>query len=336
MYRDYTYIVTGCTGYVGNVLTKKLLSDGLRVIGFARNPKKAERVFPDLRPQFVFGDVSDKRDVDRLFGSADGSYVVIHTIAKVTIGEGSLKELYDVTVEGTRNVTEACLRRGVKKLLHISSTEAMPHDLTLKEDLSNYVPDPSRVRKGYARAKSSADRIVLDAAKRGLDASILLLAGVLGPGDYSNSHMTQMFVDYIEGRLPASVKGGYNDFDVRDVADVLPAIVENSRAGECYLFAHKPDRINDILGIIARKTGAKKLPTLPLAVAYLGLPFLSLAAKISGKRPLYTAAALASLKANADFPIGKAEREFGYSPRPLEETVCDHVDFLVENGMVRL
>ena len=78
------------------------------------------------------------------------------------------------------------------------------------------------------------------------------------------------------------------------------------------------------------------LPTLPLWVAYVGLPFLSLAAKVRKKRPLYTGAALASIKEKADFPIGKAVREFGYSPRPLEETVRDHVKFLAENGMVKL
>ncbi len=337
MEKEYIYVVTGCTGYVGNVLTKKLLRDGLRVIGFARNPEKAARVFPDRKPQFVYGDITSEQDVGKLFEGADDRYIVLHTVAKVTIGEGSGKELKAVTVQGTRNVVNACLAHGVHKLLHVSSTEAVPHGLVLREDLTNYVPDPARVRKGYARAKSEADKIVLDAVReRGLNASLLLLAGVLGPGDYSNSHMTQMFIDYIEGRLPASVKGGYNDFDIRDVADVLPAIVEKSRAGESYLFARQPDTINEILSFIAEKTGRKKLPTLPLWLAYLGLPFLSLASKLSGKRPLYTSAALASLKADADFPIGKAVKEFGYSPRSLKETVNDHIDFLAENGFARL
>ena len=336
MFRDYHYIVTGCTGYVGNVLTKKLLEDGCSVTGLVRSQAKADRVFPEKKPAFVFGDVRKAEDVRRLFENADENTVVIHTVAKVSIGEASEEELYAVTVDGTKNVVDACLSHGVKKLLHISSTEALPRGLILKEDLSNYVPDPARARKGYARVKSEADKIVLDAAKeQGLDASVLLLAGVLGPGDYSNSHMTQMFVEYIEGRLPASVKGGYNDFDIRDVANVLPAIVERSKKGESYIFAHEPDAINDVLSVIAEKTGAKKLVTLPLWIAYLGVPFLSLAAKITGKRPLYTAAALASLREKADFPIEKAVREFGYSPRPLKETVSDHVDFLLENGMAK-
>lgn len=330
-----TYIVTGCTGYVGNVLTKKLMAEGCRVVGFARSPEKVKRVFGDNAPEIVYGDISNAADVEKLF-ECEGPFAVIHTAAKVSIGEDSEKELHAVTVEGTRNVVESCCRHSAKKLLHISSTEAFPKGYFPDEELSTYVPDPARARTDYSRAKSMADEIVLDAVRdRGLDASIIMLAGVLGPGDYSNSHMTQMFIEFIEGKLPASVDAGYNDFDVRDFADVLPAIFEKSVAGESYIFANKPDKINDCLKVISGMTGRKMIPTLPLWMAYVGLPFLFIGSKISGKRPLYTSAALSSLKEKCDFPIGKTMREFGYSPRPLEETVRDHIQFLIDNGMVK-
>lgn len=330
MYGENTYIVTGCTGYVGNVLTKKLLADGCRVVGFARSEKKAERVFGKNKPQMVYGDIASKEDVERLFLTAGEKAVVMHTVAKVSIGEASEKELQSVTVDGTKVVVEACIRHKAKKLLHISSTAA------LTSRTGEYIPDVERTNKGYAKAKSRADEIVLAAAKDGLDASILMFASVLGPGDYGKSHMTQMFIDYIEGRLPASIKGGYNDFDIRDVADVLPAIVEKARKGECYIFARQSDEINDLLGIIGERFGKKKLITLPMWVAYVGVPFLSLAAKIAGKRPLYTATALASIKGDSNFSIEKAQTEFGYSPRDLKETVNDHVDFLIAEGMVKV
>ncbi len=329
------YIVTGCTGYVGNVLTKKLMACGETVVGLARSPKKVSRVFGDNPPSIVYGDIRSDADIARLF-EGEGPFTVIHTVAYVTIGEGDKQDLLDVTVGGTERVIEACLAHGAR-LLHISSTEAIPKGLTLCEDLSNYDPDPRRARRGYCRAKSLADRRVLDAVRdRGLSASLLMIAGVLGPGDHSLSHMTQVMVDFIEGRLPASVNGGYNDFDIRDMADVLPEILARAKDGETYLFANRPDKINEVLEAVAEHTGRKCPPTLPLFLAYLGLPFLFGFAKLTGRRPLYTAAALASLRADAAFPIGKAVREFGYAPRPLGETVRDHVDFLIENGMVTL
>ncbi len=332
-YRDYTYIVTGCTGYVGNVLTKKLLDDGCRVIGFAKDKEKFDLVFGSEGPEVVFGDIRNPEDVEKLFYD-DSKKVIIHTVAYVSIGEGDKQELLDVTVGGTKIMLDAAKRHGAHKFLHVSSTEALPHKSKLDRGNYHYTPDPGKARAGYNRAKSMADVAVLDAVKEGLNASLIMPAGVLGPGDYSKTHMSQVMVDFINGNLPASIDGGYNDFDIRDMADVLAAIVEKSEAGECYIFANRPDKINEVLGYVAEYVGKKPLMTLPMWVAYVGLPFLYLGSIFTGKRPLYTADSLASLRANVDFPLEKVRDAFGYEPRPLKETVIDHLKFLDEIGEV--
>ena len=333
---DYTYIVTGCTGYVGNVLTKELLRLGCRVVGLARSEEKFKRVFGDNGPSVVYGDIRNKEDLEKLF-VGDEPKVVIHTVAYVTIGEGDKKELFDVTVGGTKNMLEVAKDHNTVKFLHISSSEAVYEGLKLEPDLSNYIPNPKKARAGYNRAKSMADVAVLEAIEKyGLDASLILLAGVLGPGDYSNTHMSQLMIDFINGKIPASINGGYNDFDIRDVAAVLPAIIEKAKKGESYIFANKPDKINEVLGYVSELTGTKMPKTLPLWTAYVGLPFLFLSSKLMGKRPLYTRASLASLKADTNFPLDKVKKEFGYEPRPLRETVIDHVKFLAEIGLVKI
>lgn len=331
-----TYIVTGCTGYVGNVFTKKLMEEGCRVIGLARSEEKVNRVFGKNKPEIIYGDICNPKDLEKLF-VGEGPFVVIHTVAYISIGEADEKELFEVTVNGTKNMVREALKHNVEKFLHISSTEAIPEGVKLNSDLSNYVPEPRKVRAGYSRAKSAADVVVLDAVKKyDLDASLILLAGVLGPGDYSNTHMSQMMIDFINGNLPASIDGGYNDFDIRDVAAVLPKVIAKAKKGESYLFANAPDKINTVISYVAEMTGQKMLKTLPIWTAYVGLPFLYLGSKLTGSRPLYTLSSLASLRADADFPIEKAVQTFGYRPRPLKETVQDHVRFLAENGMVSL
>lgn len=335
MKKETIYVVTGCTGYVGNVLTKKLMSENLRVIGLARSQEKVKRIFGDNPPEIVYGDVRNPSDVSKLFSEKDAEYVVIHTVAFVTIGEGSKSDLFDITVGGTRCVVDEAIKHCIIKFLQISSTEAYPKGVKPNEEVTNYRPSENK-KSGYSSAKSQADEIVLNAVKeKGLNASCLLFSSVLGPGDYSNSHMSQVMCDFVAGKLPASVNAGYNDFDIRDVADVLPEIITNSRKGECYIFANKPDKINDILAVIAEKYGKKVPPTLPLWVAYVGLPFLAVWSKISGKRPLYTRTALSSLSDDANFPITKAQREFGFNPRPLRETVLAHVEFLESIGAIK-
>lgn len=334
MRKDLTYIVTGCTGYVGNVITKKLLDEGCNVIGLARNKEKVNRVFKEKTPTIIYADIRNKEDLEKLF-IGNGPFVIFHTVAYVSIGEGNMKELYDVTVGGTKNMIEVSLNHDIHKFFHISSTEAIPHNLKLNSDLSNYIPNPSLTRKGYNRAKSTADVVVLDAVKnKKLPASLILLAGVLGPGDYSNTHMTQVMIDFINKKLPASINGGYNDFDIRDVADVLPNVIESAKVGESYLFANKPDKINEVLKYVGDMTNRKIPPTLPMWIAYVGLPFLWIGAKLTRKRPLYTLSSLASLKADTDFPLDKVINEFGYKPRPLKETVEDHIKFLQYEGII--
>lgn len=65
------------------------------------------------------------------------------------------------------------------------------------------------------------------------------LSGIIGPGDYGNTHMTELMLAVTKGRLPAVVKGGYDFVDVRDVAGGIISAVEKGRKGECYILSNR-------------------------------------------------------------------------------------------------
>lgn len=330
--KNYTYIVTGASGYVGNCIAKKLMEQGLDVIGLVRNKEKVEKVFKGNYPTLVYGDIRDKECVEKLF-IGDKPFIIFHTAALISIGEEKEKELYDVNVNGTINMLESAKNHNTHKFFHISSSEAIPENIKLNKDISNYIPNPKKVRKGYNRTKSQADVEVLRYFKEyGLDVNILIISGVLGPGDYSLSHMSQLMIDYAKGNLPASIKGGYNDFDIRDFIYVLDNIISNSKKGETYLFANREDEINEVLSYVGEYKNLKPLMTLPIWLAYVGLPFLHLGQLLTGKRPLYTASSLASIQADVDYDISKVKEQFSYHPRSLKETVIDHFKFLEDEG----
>jgi len=75
----------------------------------------------------------------------------------------------------------------------------------------------------------------------------------------------------------------------------------------------------------------KALPELPRFLGQAAVPFVELASRISGHRPLYTAYSLRVLGSNAAYSHEKAARELGYAPRPLTETIQDMVAWLQEN-----
>ena len=84
-------------------------------------------------------------------------------------------------------------------------------------------------------------------AAQGLDAVIVHPSGILGPGDFGQGHLTQMIADYLNGRLVACVKGGYDFVDVRDVADGVIAAAEKGRAGECYILSNRHYEVRELL-----------------------------------------------------------------------------------------
>jgi dihydroflavonol-4-reductase len=65
-------------------------------------------------------------------------------------------------------------------------------------------------------------------------------------------------------------------------------------------------------------------------LAYFSLPFLSAYFTVCGKRPLYTAYSLYTLKSNSNFSHEKASKELGFTPRGLRDSLADTVKFINE------
>lgn len=334
---EETYLITGITGYVGNVLAKRLLSKHKKVIGFARDEKKVKRIFSsELLPQMeiYYGDTRDLTSLEKCFENRENLYV-IHTAAIVSIQSKKIDEtMYDVNVNGTKNVVSLCLKYHVKKLIHVSSVHAIPlkKKNEVMEEVSSF--DPSNVIGGYAKTKAMSSQLVLDEVKEGLDAIIVHPSGIIGPEDYSNTHLTQVLIDFFKGKLPASVKGGYNFVDVRDVCDGILAALNKGRKGECYLLTGDYHNVTEILDIAANYKNKKKIKTLPMFLAYFALPFLWIFFKIRRKRPLYTKYSLDTLKSNGNFSHQKATDELNYHPRSLKESIEDEIDFLEKEHFI--
>ena len=148
------------------------------------------------------------------------------------------ERVHRINVGGTRNIIDLCLEHDVRKLVYVSTVHAIPekpHGQVISE-VDNL--DPALVEGSYAKTKAEATQMVLDSARqRGLHASCVHPSGLCGPGDMQGGYLTQMFVDYDQGHIPAGVKGGYSFADVRDVAAGIVACLEKGRDGTSYILA---------------------------------------------------------------------------------------------------
>ena len=174
-----------------------------------------------------------------------------------------------------------------------------------------------------------ATRIVLDAARASLDASIVLPSGIIGPGDTAGGSITELLLSFLAGKLPIAVKGGYDFVDVRDVAAGIVSCAEKGVRGKCYILSGHYATIRDILETVAGSTGIKKAVSyIPIALAKIVAPFYELDSIRRKKKLFFTPYAVHVLQSNAKFSKKASENDLGYTPRSLKETLLDTVKWL--------
>ena len=318
------YIVTGAGGHLGGTIVRMLLNRSKEVRGLIlpeENGVDAERL------TYIRGDVRNIESLRPLFEGCEGKRViVIHTAGIIDISDQVTKNMFEVNVLGTRNVADLCMVYHVSRLIYVSSVHAIPEKKHLQVHKEVSFFSPTLVTGGYAKTKAAATQLVLKRAARGLDVVVVHPSGILGPNDPSGNHLVQLVKDYVNGKLPACVKGGYDFVDVRDVALGCLAAAEKGRRGECSILSNRHYEIRDVLKMIRSIHGGRRLPTLPVWLAKAVLPMLKCYSRMKKRRPLYTHYSLYTLTSNDRFSHDKATRELDYRPRDLYETLADTID----------
>lgn len=278
--------------------------------------------------QVVRGDVCKPETLAGLFEGLEGKeVVVIHAAAVVDIASSVAPRTWEVNVQGTKNMVQLCLAKGVHRFVHVSSVHAIPElekGRTIRE-VSHFSADA--VEGGYAKTKAEATQFVLDAVQnQGLPGIVLHPAGIIGPLDPGSNNLVAAIKSYLLGRLPACPKGGYNLVDVRDVAGACVAAVDDGRIGETYILAAQHYEMKQVFGLL-RKMGLGKrrhpCPTVPL---WFVKPFASLLEKWAVRRkkaPLITSYSLQALASNDEFSHDKAACELKFCPRDIRNTLRD-------------
>lgn len=317
------FIITGANGHLGGTIVRMLNGRPVQVRGLVFGDKKKQDTGSI---HYYSGDVREPETLRPLFeGCEDMETIVIHTAGIIDISNHVSPELYDVNVNGTKNILALCREYPVKRLVYVSSVHAIPEQKrgNVTGEIRDFSPDA--IVGGYAKTKAEATREVRRAAQEGLDAVVVHPSGILGPYDRSGNHLVQMVAEYLHGTLPACVKGGYDFVDVRDVAEGCLLAAEKGRKGECYILSDRYCEIREVLEIAGAVSGKKKLPVLPLWMAKMAAPFIQLHARRKKRRPLYTAYSLHVLGTGERFSHKKATEELGYHPRDLKVTIRDMV-----------
>ncbi|HET7073086.1 MAG TPA: DUF2867 domain-containing protein [Mycobacterium sp.] len=189
-------LVTGATGYIGARLVPRLLDEGHRVRGLARDPSKLAEVPWREHADVVRGDVADVDSLITAFDGIDVIYYLVHSM-------GTSKDFAAAEARAVRNVVTAARRTGVRRVVYLSGL----HPETGK--LSDHLE--SRKAVGAALIDSGVEAVVLQAGV------------VIGTGSASFE-----LIRHLTDRLPVMttpkwVRNRIQPIAVRDVLHYLVA-----------------------------------------------------------------------------------------------------------------
>jgi nucleoside-diphosphate-sugar epimerase len=315
------YAMTGATGFVGGALARRLRDDGHEVLALVRDPARAvdlEAVGVELLP----GDLDDAAALDRLCTGVDGLF---HVAGWYRLGERDASIGERVNVAGTRNVLETALRHAVPRVVYTST-------LAVNSDTEEQVVDETYHFDGthlshYDRTKARAHDIAVDLAAQGLPVVLVQPGLVYGPGDTAQTGA--MIAQVVRGGRPlVPASGGVCWAHVDDVAEGHVLAMQRGEPGQSYLLAGPRATLAAGLREVAALAGTKGPRVLPERAVRATASVLGAVGRVVPLPPGYAAETMRASLATYYGNPAKAERDLGWSPRPLHEGLGETVAVL--------
>ncbi|EKP04859.1 MULTISPECIES: UDP-N-acetylglucosamine 4,6-dehydratase (inverting) [Leptospira] len=236
-------LITGGTGSFGKEFTKRILTEYpevKRLVVYSRDELKqyemsqefSESKYPQIR--YFIGDI---RDRERIFRALEGIDAVIHTAAlkQVTTAEYNPFEAVKTNIIGGQNLIEACIDRGVKKVVALSTDKAAaPVNL-------------------YGATKLASDKLFVAAnnfkGSQDIKFSVVRYGNVMG----SRGSVIPFFLSKRkDGVLPITDERMTRfNITLKDGVDLVLYALENMWGGEIYVPKIPSYRILDVAAAVA-------------------------------------------------------------------------------------
>lgn len=322
-------LVTGGNGFVGCHVVRALLEEGREVRVLLRAGADV-RTLDGLNYEPFVGDL---RDADAVARAVEGCDEVYHVAADYRLWLLDEAPMYATNLDGTKNVLAAVRRAGVRRMIHTSTvgTLGVPPDGPGREDVPVSLGD---MVGAYKRSKFLAEQAAVEAARSGAPVVIVNPSTPVGPFDYKPTPTGRVIVDFLNGRMPAYLDTGLNLVDVDDVARGHLLAAERGRVGEKYILGGENLTLEQVFHRLAALSGVPAPRVrVPYAVAYAyALAAELIARTITKREPRASLTEVRMARKRMFFDSGKARRELGYSPRPIDDALARAIAYYRETG----
>ena len=223
-----THVVTGASGYTGRYITRRLLDGGAEVRSLTGHP---DRPSPFERRVETYPYRFD--DPDKLASSLEGADTLFNTYW-IRFARGGLT--HDRAVENLRTLFDAAKVAGVRRVVHISITNAT-------EDS----PSP------YFRGKALAERALRES---GLSCAILRPTLIFGREDILLNNIAWMLRRFPVHPIAGSGEYRVQPISVDDLADIAIRLARESENVEIDAVGPEVFTYEDMVRLVRDKIGA--------------------------------------------------------------------------------
>lgn len=245
-------LITGGTGLLGQELIAHLHNKGVKnIIALYRN------AIPDgfqQKAKWIKGDILDVVFLEEVM---QGVTDVYHCAGYVSFSPKHKEELYQVNVEGTANVVNACLSAGVRKLVHVSSVAALGryHQGKAINEKMEWTEESNNSE--YGKTKYLGEMEVWRGIGEGLDAVIVNPTIIIGQyGDWAKGSMA-IFKNIYNG-FPWYSTGSAGFVSAADVAEAMYQLMQTNISSERFIVSAKNKTFQDLFFMIADSFGKKR------------------------------------------------------------------------------
>ncbi|MEV5834535.1 NAD-dependent epimerase/dehydratase family protein [Nocardia sp. NPDC052112] len=321
-------LVIGASGFLGSHVTRRLAAEGADVRVMLRSTSST-RGIDDLDVERVYGDIFDDT---ALRSAMNGCDVIYHCVVDARMWLRDPKPLFRTNVEGLRHVLEAAVAAGPDRFVFTSTTGT----LAISDGHPVTEADPHNWDGGgpYIAARVAAEDLVMRYVReKSLPAVAMCISTTYGPGDWAPTPHGSVIARVAAGRFPF-----YFDFssEVVGIADAARAMVlagTHGRVGERYIVSDRYLSSREVHEIAADAAGVRAPRIrLPLRLLYSAARGNDLAARLVHRDLPFAAVGLRMAELMSPLDHGKAERELGWQPEPVENSIRRAAEFFKQRA----
>ncbi len=312
--------ITGTTGFLGSYLAEELLRKEYKVKGLKRETSDlslVKHIAEDI--EWVVGDITDHSALENAIEEGD---LVFHCAAMISYAPVDFPQMRKINVKGTETLVNACLEKGVGKLIHTGSISSLPKNKDRKKIVEAATLSKEELSSEYGRTKLDAELEVWRGAAEGLSMAIVNPSVIIGAGNW-NSGSCRLIKRVHEG-LKYYPLGGTGFVDVRDVVKFMVLLTESGIENERFILNGFNDSYKDFFKDVAQELGVPA-PSIPVTPFKGGLAWRleKIKSMLARKRPLLTKETVKMAGQTHHYNASKSRIALDFEYTPREKTIHD-------------